>query len=113
MAISIVSRNHRRNTRAAFRRKVKAEKLRTNPHNANAILDDPAVFRASAIVLAAVLKGDVIFRKRVKEENPKQTGHSGNNILDTSAIFLLLAEFVLATGRFEHLCSYLLHHDST
>ncbi|KAG0147019.1 hypothetical protein CROQUDRAFT_106762 [Cronartium quercuum f. sp. fusiforme G11] len=46
------------------RKKVKAEKLRTNLYNANALLDDPAVFP-------------------------------------------LLTEFVLATGRFEYLCSYL------
>ncbi|KAG0142372.1 hypothetical protein CROQUDRAFT_97597 [Cronartium quercuum f. sp. fusiforme G11] len=50
--------------RAAFRKRVKAEKLRTNLFAANAMLDDPMVFP-------------------------------------------FLADFVLETGRFEHLRSYL------
>ncbi|KAG0144786.1 hypothetical protein CROQUDRAFT_94576 [Cronartium quercuum f. sp. fusiforme G11] len=48
-----------------------------------------------------------IFRQKVKEEKIKVKLHSANRVLDTPTLFPSLVEFILATGRFEHLCSYL------
>ncbi|KAG0139421.1 hypothetical protein CROQUDRAFT_666509 [Cronartium quercuum f. sp. fusiforme G11] len=47
------------------------------------------------------------FRKRIREEKIKVNLYNANAVLDEPATFPLLAEFVLDTGRFEHLHSYL------
>ncbi|KAG0140012.1 hypothetical protein CROQUDRAFT_665735 [Cronartium quercuum f. sp. fusiforme G11] len=47
-----------------------------------------------------------LFRTKVKMEKLRLNFHNANAILDAPIAFPYLAEFVLSTGRFEHLNSY-------
>ncbi|KAG0141439.1 hypothetical protein CROQUDRAFT_51678, partial [Cronartium quercuum f. sp. fusiforme G11] len=47
------------------------------------------------------------FRMKVKAQKLKINLYNVNNLLNDPRIFLDLAQYVLNTGRFEHLCSYL------
>ncbi|KAG0142207.1 hypothetical protein CROQUDRAFT_662846 [Cronartium quercuum f. sp. fusiforme G11] len=49
----------------------------------------------------------ISFQRKVKEEKLKMNLYSANAILNNPAVFPLLAEYVLATWHFEHLCLYL------
>ncbi|KAG0139215.1 hypothetical protein CROQUDRAFT_55049, partial [Cronartium quercuum f. sp. fusiforme G11] len=51
------------------------------------------------------------FRSRVKTEKLRANLNSVAGLLDDPKIFLLLARYVVDTGRFEHLCFYLPDED--